>query len=95
MIADAVRIMWIRPREIIQMNSINRTYMDVKCERCGSESRLMTSSIRSNSLICPVCLSNEIDCRMIKPEMRIHRDTDNTIHSVCYCLSSPVKLCIN
>lgn len=97
MIANAVKTLWIRTRVIIQMNSTNIIYMNVKCERCGSESQLMMHSIRSNSLICPVCLGSEINChyRVTKPEMQIHRDTDNTTHSVYHYVSNPVALSVN
>ena len=61
---------------------MNEACMTVKCERCGSESRLMMRSVRSSSFLCPVCLENGIDCQFIETEMQIFRKPDNIVHNL-------------
>jgi hypothetical protein len=60
---------------------MNEPCMVVKCERCGSECRLMYNSVRSNTILCPVCMENEIDCCLFSPDTQAYHETDDIMHN--------------
>ena len=74
---------------------MNEACMIVKCERCGNESRLPMRSVRSSSFLCPVCMENEVECRLAIPEIQIYYEPGNIIHNLYPYVTDPVGVSTN
>jgi hypothetical protein len=74
---------------------MNELYMVVKCERCGSECRLMYNSIRSNTILCPVCMENEIDCCLFSMDIQGCPETDDIMYNSYLYVTDSVSLSTN
>lgn len=74
---------------------MNEGCIIVKCDRCGSESRLMIHSVRSTSFLCPVCMENEIEYRLIKPVIQICHEPADSVHILYPYITDPVAITTN
>jgi hypothetical protein len=74
---------------------MNKPCILVKCERCGSESLLMQDCVRSNTILCPVCTENEINCCLITPETKGCRESDNVVYNSYLYVTDSVALSTN
>ena len=69
--------------------------MVVKCERCGSKFRLMKNSVRSNSILCPVCMENEIDCCLFSMDINVYQETDEIMRNSYLYVTDSLSLSTN
>ena len=74
---------------------MNEPCLVLTCERCGSECRLTKNSVRSNAIICPVCMDNEIDCCSLSPTMHGYHQPDDIMHNTCPYVTDSVALSTN
>lgn len=74
---------------------MNKAYIVTKCERCGNESRLMIHSVRSNIILCPVCQENEVECRLISPEMKVYNEYAGSVRALYPYTTGSITLSAN
>ena len=74
---------------------MNKPCMVIKCERCGSECQLMYKSVRNNTVICPVCMDNEIDCCLASPDIPGCYEIDDIMHNTYLYVTDCVSLYTN
>ncbi len=74
---------------------MNKAYIVTKCERCGNESRLMIHSVRSNTILCPICQENEVECRLIRPKMNVYNEYTSSVHALYPYTTGSIALSTN
>ena len=74
---------------------MNQPCMVVICERCGGECLLMQNSIRSNTILCPVCMGNEIDCRLFSLDIQERHKPDDIMQNSYKYVTDSVTLSTN
>ena len=74
---------------------MNNPCIVIKCERCGSECQLMYKSVRSNTIICPVCMDNEIDCCLASSDIQGCYEPEDIIRNTYLYITDSVALSTN
>jgi len=73
---------------------MSEDYLVVNCPRCGSTLRFPGNAVRSNLILCPVCLEGEIECVSVQDEFN-NREIIENIRADEICCAVPLKVSVN